>query len=251
MTEARKQLAILALHKVGRPAPGGWETWNYVSEDCLRAFLEICLAEDFTFVEHARVVDAYRSPEAAEALPDKAALVSFDDGYRSMLENAAPILEDYGASGLLFVPTDYVGATNRFDEGREPSEAMCSWDELRALRDRAWSIQSHSKTHRSFSSLTRAQRCEELHRSKRVLEDELECAVEALAFPYGDAGGDDAQRAETCELLRDAGYAVAYVYKGGIVTMDPLEQRAPRFAVTRIALGPDSDLRSYLRGERR
>lgn len=246
-----RQVAILALHKIGAPGPGGWETWNYVSEACLRSFLDLVLASGFEFVDHARVAAAFRCPEALGAMPARAALVSFDDGYRSMLENAAPILEEYAAPGLLFVPTQYVGASNLFDQGTEPAEPICTWDELRELRDRGWSIQSHSTTHPSFSSLDRAQRFEELHRSKCALEDELQVRVDGFAFPYGDAGADEQQRLETQEVLAELGYELAYLYKGGIVDLEPAELRPSRFAVTRIALGPDSELAIWLSGERR
>ena len=36
--------------------------------------------------------------------------ITFDDGYRSVLELALPILEELGVPATLFVPTDYIGS---------------------------------------------------------------------------------------------------------------------------------------------
>lgn len=235
-------VAILALHKVGAPSPGGWETWNYVSEDTLRGFLRVLGEEGWHIVDHESFVDGLRGERT---LPERTAMVTFDDGYASMLHNAAPVLEEFDAPGVLFVPTDYVGHTNIFDQDNEPEERMCTWDELRELRDRGWSIQSHSKTHATFSSLTPDARRIELEEPKAQLEEELETRIDGFAFPYGDEGEDDAAIAETHAMLEAAGYRVAYRYKGGLA--EPA--KTPRFAMTRIPLGPDSDLRRWLRGD--
>jgi peptidoglycan/xylan/chitin deacetylase (PgdA/CDA1 family) len=46
-------------------------------------------------------------------LPSRAALVTFDDGYRDFLELAWPILERYQVPSILFVPTAYVEQPER------------------------------------------------------------------------------------------------------------------------------------------
>ena len=113
-----KTTAVLAYHKVGRP-PGDWETWFYIPES--------------TFVDQLRslrelgwhVVDAttfLRGLEHLNALPDRSALITFDDGCRQFLDVALPWLRRFGFSAVQFVPTDYIGRTNSFDEGAEPEE---------------------------------------------------------------------------------------------------------------------------------
>jgi hypothetical protein len=42
-------------------------------------------------------------------LPEGAVLITFDDGYRDNLENAAPILNKHGYAAVQFVPLAYVG----------------------------------------------------------------------------------------------------------------------------------------------
>ena len=50
-----------------------------------------------------------------------------------MLEVALPILKRFDAPAVMFVPTDYIGRRNTFDAGVEPDEAICDWEDLRAL----------------------------------------------------------------------------------------------------------------------
>ena len=67
-----------------------------------------------------------------------------------MLEVALPILKRFDAPAVMFVPTDYIGRRNTFDAGVEPDEAICDWEDLRALADQGVSIQSHASSHRRF-----------------------------------------------------------------------------------------------------
>ena len=43
-------------------------------------------------------------------LPEKSLVLSFDDGYKSFLQYAYPILKELGFTATLFVYTDYIGA---------------------------------------------------------------------------------------------------------------------------------------------
>ncbi len=230
------RVAILGFHKIGEPPPPpvGWESWFYVSVATFDRFLGELETEGFAAIDLDRFLAGLDDPGS---LPEKSALVTFDDGYRSIVDDALPVLREHGAPGVLFVPTDHVGGRNDFDHGVEPTEALCSWDELRVLREFGVAIQSHAHTHRAFSSLDRDDRADELARSKAILEKELGQQVDTIAFPYGDAG-PDVDRAQAA----DAGYRAAFTYRGAPVSM-PVPDR---FRIERIAMGPDTDLRSEL-----
>src|SRR5262249_31941344 len=71
--------------------------------------------------------------EKPETLPERSALLTFDDGYGSMRHVTLPLLRRYEVPAVLFVPTDYIGRRNTFDAGVEPDQAICHWDHLREL----------------------------------------------------------------------------------------------------------------------
>jgi len=80
---------------------------------------------------------------------------------------------------------------------------------------------------------------EELLRSKVVLETHLGRRVEVFAFPYGDNGGNPQESAKTLEKV---GFRAACVYGGG---PNPLPV-ADTYRLNRVAMGPDTDLRTEL-----
>jgi peptidoglycan/xylan/chitin deacetylase (PgdA/CDA1 family) len=229
-------LAILAFHKIGAPPPGGWETWNYIPERTFESQLRLLREAGWEWINAADFTAALRDPER---LPGRAALLTFDDGHLSMRRVALPILRRFGAPAVLFVPTAFIGSTNGFDAGVEPDEPMCDWEDLHALEAAGVSIQSHSVSHPRFSGLSLAEREVEALRSKAVLEDRLEKAVELFAFPYGDDGED---RQALAAVLERSGYRAACLYGGGLTRLPAPEP----YRLSRLAMGPDSDLEALL-----
>jgi peptidoglycan/xylan/chitin deacetylase (PgdA/CDA1 family) len=85
--------------------------------------------------------------EGSRAFPERAVLVTFDDGFRDNYEVAAPILEEVGLRGVFYVSTSSV-------EGRP----------LWIVRLRYWSVKTH-KTRAEF--LEASGRCASLSESQR------------------------------------------------------------------------------------
>jgi peptidoglycan/xylan/chitin deacetylase (PgdA/CDA1 family) len=229
-------LAVLAYHKVGPPGPSAWETWYYVPEQVFADQVATLSACGWETIDIGGLRAAL---SGSRRLPERAALITFDDGYRSVHEYALPVLKQLACPALLFVPTDFVGRTNEFDSGVEPPEPMCSWAELEELSRAGIAVQAHGKTHRAFSDISPAERRREIMDSKAVLETRLDGAVDLFAYPYGD----DADGAEDVRAaLAESGYRAAFGYGGG-----PFELvGADRYRLARIAMGPDTDLPAEL-----
>ncbi len=229
-------LAALAYHKVGPPGPEAWETWWYVPEQVFADQLATLSACGWETID----IGGLRAALAGSSrLPERAALVTFDDGYRSVYEHALPVLRRLGCPALMFVPTDFVGGTNEFDSDVEPAEPMCSWDELGELNRSGVAVQSHGKSHRAFSDISAAERRREIADSKAALEARLEEPVDFFAYPYGD---DADGTADVRAALAASGYRAAFGYGGG-----PFELGgADRYRLARIAMGPDTDLPAEL-----
>jgi len=155
----------------------------------------------------------YRGATFAQALSAKKALaVTFDDGMRSVLDRAAPILRGLGLPATVFVPTDLVGregpmswpGVERWHGGPHERELVAlGWDELRALHAEGWEIASHTRTHARLIRLGDAELREELEGSRARLEAELGEPCRTLAYPYGEA--DE----RVIEAARAAGYYAA------------------------------------------
>lgn len=224
-------LAILAYHKVGASKQKGAETWYYVPEVTLDAQLRGLREAGWQFIDAQTALDGLSDPDR---LPERAALVTFDDGYRSLFR-ALPLLAELECPAVAFVATAYIGDRSRFDENtEEPPEPICGWDELRELERAGVSLQSHGVSHRTFSELDPAELEEELTRSKAVLEEGLAKQVELFAFPYGDAGADPIA---VRRLIGNAGYRAACLDGGGAALL-PVDDP---YALPRLTMWPDTD----------
>lgn len=228
-------VAILAYHKVGPPPAGGWDTWFYVPAAVFRQQLEYLVHAGWDILDLATFM---RGIGAAWTLPRRSALLTFDDGYRSTRTVVLPVLRDFGFPAVMFVPTNFIGRTNSFDES-EPKEEICDASDLQALEESGIAVQSHGTSHTGFSYLDPDTQAAEAIESKQRLEEVLKRPVTFFSYPYGDWGKDPDQ---TMDIIGNAGYDAACVYKGGLLQL-PTNQR---FALPRIAMGADTDLAAEL-----
>jgi peptidoglycan/xylan/chitin deacetylase (PgdA/CDA1 family) len=233
-----RELMILSFHKIGEPSSSSWgvTSWFYIPEATFAGYLSYLHDDGWQVINLAAFLRGLAAPNR---LPERAVLLTFDDGYRSMLTVALPWLLRFGYPAVLFVPSDFVGGNNTFDANIEPDEAICDWDELRELERRGVSVQSHGASNRPFSTLTLAEREEELRRSKAALEAGLGKTVEVFSYPYGD-DGENPQ--ELSGMMRRIGYQAGCLYRGGpnrLPVSDP-------YRLTRLAMGPKTDLQAAL-----
>jgi len=236
-------LSILAFHKIGEPPADGWETWNYVPVETFARYLSQLQTWDWEVID---LVDFVKGLSNPHSWPRRAALLTFDDAYRSMRTSALPWLRQFAMPAVVFAIADLIGGRSpSFDGDNEPDEPLCDWDDLLALERAGVSVQSHGASHRALSRLNAAEQEQEVRRSKAVLEAGLGKGVEVFAYPYGDGGSGRAWRAQRrslAEALECASYRAACRYGGGIIHL-PIENP---YRLARVAVGPDTDLEAEL-----
>ena len=234
--QRERRLAILGYHKIGPSPVEDWDTWYYIPEAIFVDQLSFLHHSGWQVIDVARLL---RGIEEPSTLPHRAALITFDDGYRSLSGAAVRCLTRFGYPAVTFIPTDFIGGYNSFDQHQEPEEPICDWADLRELERCAISVQSHGASHRAFSDLTPEEQMEEAVRSKTILEDGLGKHIEMFAFPYGDGGKDPNA---VSRILERAGYSAACLYGG-----EPMfaSVTAP-FRLSRVAMGPDTDMAGEL-----
>jgi len=140
--------------------------------------------------------------ERRRLLPGRPLIITFDDGYRSVADNAWRALRSHGFSATTFLVTGQIGGTNFWDPD-ERQDSLLSADEVRALGREGMHFGSHTRTHRPLTKLSAVEMKEELERSRRDLEGLLREDVTALAYPFNN------QNRAVREAARHAGYTVA------------------------------------------
>lgn len=119
-------------------------------------------------------------------LPVGAIGITFDDGYRSVYQEAFPLLQMHSLAATVFLT---VGASRRVHlTDRLPSlngRAMLSWAEIREMQAHGVSIGAHTLTHPDLTRVSRDRLVAEVCDSKAVIEDMLGSPVDSFAYPFG------------------------------------------------------------------
>ena len=111
------------------------------------------------------VGDAPRRMENAKPAENLVA-ITFDDGFLDFYTNAFPILDLFGYSATVFLPTDYIGQATRQFKGTE----CLTWSQVRELRKAGIEFGSHTVTHPQLHSVSTEQMRTEVGRSKDEIE---------------------------------------------------------------------------------
>jgi len=142
-----------------------------------------------------------RDLETADKLPPKPLIITFDDAYASVVEEALPVLKAYGMKAAVYVITDYVGTFNTWDVNLGGLQFQhASWGQLATLRDAGWEIGSHTATHPDLTRFDAKRVKRECEISKRLLEEKLSVKVSSIAPPFGR------YNKETLSIISNAGY---------------------------------------------
>lgn len=145
-------------------------------------------------------LQALEALELGIPLPAKPILITFDDGYRDVVERAAPVLARLRMPATAYVITGLISG---------PDPSFLTWKDLLALERQGIEIGSHTVTHRNLTLLSDREALAELRVSRRDLERHLGHAVPWFAYPHG------AEDARIIRLVRRAGYELAVTTQPG------------------------------------
>jgi peptidoglycan/xylan/chitin deacetylase (PgdA/CDA1 family) len=106
-------------------------------------------------------------------LPPRPIVISFDDGYFNVFENAFPIMEHNGFTGTVYVVANRLNA-----------DGFLQVKELQVLLDHGWEVGSHSMTHTELTQNHALVR-QEVLQSRLDLENALGIKVFSFAYPFG------------------------------------------------------------------
>ena len=195
------RLAVICYHRFG---PETAQDPYKISLKRLRAQLAWLKADGWQGVGLTQVAAALAGQPAA--LPQKAVLLTVDDGYKAGALGAAAF-EEAGYRGVFFVNPGSIG-------GR----VFLTWDDLKGLEARGHAVASHSATHPNLAKIPaglapaawRAWLDGELRGARLDIERRLGHPVTALAWPFG------AYNVPLIAAARAAGYTQLYTVSGGL-----------------------------------
>lgn len=118
-------------------------------------------------------------------------IITFDDGYEGVYENAYPIAKKYNIPFTMFVITDNIG-----------QEGIITWEQAEEMQESGLvTIASHSTNHPEFNSLSTEEAVRNVNESYKCIEEHLgKQPVKIFTYPYG------LYTEEQVEALKKEGY---------------------------------------------
>ena len=155
------------------------------------------LAENYTCLTDQGLEDFLAGKRS---LKKPGLLITFDDGYHSQYDIAAPILEKYGLVGWFFVITSACDPEKKIIEtDTEPLNTayFMNWTHLTELLTRGHIVGCHTQNHRNVGKLHSEAYDLELERSKLTLEKHLKIPIRSFCFPFGTTDSYSAESLRT------------------------------------------------------
>jgi peptidoglycan/xylan/chitin deacetylase (PgdA/CDA1 family) len=154
-----------------------------------------------------------------KSIPPRAAVISFDDGWKSQYDVAWPIMKKFGYTFTMFIYTEGVRG-GHFSGGES-----VTWEMLAEMRDAGVDIEAHSATHQDLRKpydkvakkrLSPPEYEEWLQNEvvgcKQLLEQRLGIKVNCFAVPYGF------YNQHVKDIARNAGYEAMFTVYGQPIT---------------------------------
>jgi peptidoglycan/xylan/chitin deacetylase (PgdA/CDA1 family) len=205
----RRPVPVLMYHVIGDPPRSAPYPGLYVSRAALRAQVRRLARAGYEAVTLGRIVDAWNG---RATLPARPIVLSFDDGYRSHLTAALPIL----------AAQDWPGVLNLDLSNLAPSWGI-SPGGVRRLIAAGWEIDAHSMTHADLAATGGAALRHEVAGSRQAIRRLFGVMPRFFCYP---AGRYDA---ETLAAVEAAGYEGATTTAFGLAS-----PTAERFTLARV-----------------
>ncbi|MFH1380232.1 MAG: polysaccharide deacetylase family protein [bacterium] len=196
---------ILMYHKIGDPPENSSLKKLWVSKNKFikqLAYLKKRNYKTITFEEIAqgKICDA------------STVIITFDDGYRNNYEIAAPLLKEFGYTGVFFVAVEALGKDNFWhNPAAEARIPMMNTGALLHMIADGHEIGSHTLTHPNLERVGDTTLYEEIVLSKKKLSELVKKQIVSFAYPYGKGAYTDRVQA----VMKNSGYSYACSIKQG------------------------------------
>jgi peptidoglycan/xylan/chitin deacetylase (PgdA/CDA1 family) len=241
--------AVLCYHRVLPQATGARRLPNYaVTPEQFAEQMAVLVADGFTsltLAEFREIARGRREP------PERAVLITFDDGYADNYLVAWPIAQKFGLKINLFVCTGLV-AEESVPAFEKPSDCEqisreefpefwqpLSWKQISEMTSAGVGLGFHSHNHKNIARMPASDLVADINRGASLLQSQLALQANAFAFPYGHYGS---YSNDTIALLQQRGFEMLFTTELG---RTPLERSTGVFS--RIVVHTEDDTGTFRR----
>jgi len=175
-TWAKDNAVILLYHHVSDSTP----KMTSVSPHTFREHMQH-LANHHQVLPLKEVIETLRNKKP---LPDKTVVITFDDGYKNIYENAHPILKEFSFPYTIFINPPLIGNVSY----------QLDWQQVKTMANEGASFANHGSQHTHM--LTRSnneseegwlqRNLQEIEIAETILKQNLGYSLKYFAYPYGE-----------------------------------------------------------------
>lgn len=232
-TWKRHDVRVLYYHRVDKSAHR-----SNVHPDAFGAQMQYLADMHYQVIHLAKL---YQYLEDRSTIPNRTIVLTFDDGFEDNYTTAFPVLRSFGFPAIIFLTAGFIGRDILPVQSDAPMAGRpLSWKQILEMSQKGIDFGAHTLTHPRLSTLSPGDLEEEVIRSKLLIEDKLNRAIEFFCYPKGDLN------LRVKAVVKDAGFRGACGVHPGYVSL-----RSDHFDLPRTYIGCDdslSDFRKKLHG---
>jgi peptidoglycan/xylan/chitin deacetylase (PgdA/CDA1 family) len=231
---SKASVSILMYHSIADEDEAGVQPYyrTATAPTIFAAQMESLRQDGFSVIGLGEAVRRSTEPEDAK----NSVVITFDDGFRNFFTNAFPILDRFGFTATMFLPTAHIGESCLSFKGK----GCLTWGEVRELQKHGISFGSHTVTHPQLYDCDAHSIKKEIVDSKQTIEQELGCTVQSFSYPYAFPEADANFKRRLREELSQAGYE-----NGVCTTVGRPCPASDHFFLKRLPVNSDDDSRLF------
>ena len=175
-TLAKDNAVILLYHHVSHSTP----KLTSVSPDTFREHMQY-LAEHHQVLPLKEVIETLQNKQP---LPDKVVVITFDDGYKNIYDNAHPILKEFSFPYTIFINPPLIGIVGY----------QLDWHQIKIMANEGASFANHGSQHSHMLTKNKSESEEswlrrsllEIETAETILKNNLGYSLKYFAYPYGE-----------------------------------------------------------------
>ncbi|WP_461535735.1 polysaccharide deacetylase family protein [Spongorhabdus nitratireducens] len=216
-TTGSSHAVILQYHHVSTTTPAV----TSISPERFAEHLEYLNKEGFSVWPLPKIIEYLQT---GQQIPDKTVVITFDDAFTSIYDNAFPALKKYNMPFTVFVATDPVD--RKFGK-------IMSWKQLREMAESGATLANHTRTHSHVVErgkeeteaawLSRVKA--DIEYTQKRLKEETGQDIRYFAWPYGESVP------ELRQMLKEMGY-IGFGQQSGPASLASDMTNLPRFAIS-------------------
>ena len=114
-------------------------------------------------------------------------IITFDDGYLDIYENALPILQKYNLKSICFFVSEYIGKYNIWDKDKENfiKLNLMNVDQIKNWNKQGMQVGLHTANHKNLKNIDYNDKLEQIELPKKVFSENLSINIDSFSYPFG------------------------------------------------------------------